>query len=192
LQRARGAHRNPDVRRDEIQSGKALWRDADHGELSISHEQRLADRAGGAAELTLPETVAQHDDRRAHRQAIFLVTEEPPHGRRYAEHRKVRGGGKQAADVLRAFTTTERHAHARRRRHLLERGRLVAQCSIDGIIRRPLTEARFTSGDQRDDVFGIFDERRRPEEHAVDDPEHGGVRADAEGEREHHRNREAG
>ena len=79
--------RNPEVR-DDARDGSthAPRRDPDDGVAAAAQLKRLAQRAGLPAELTLPETVADHDHRGAAARALLVRGKTPAGRRRDAEH----------------------------------------------------------------------------------------------------------
>src|SRR5439155_24835856 len=74
-------------------ANKARRRNADDRAAAAPDEDRPAEDAGIAAELPLPETVADNDHRShrfaALRIAVFFVSEDPPANRLHTEHGKV-------------------------------------------------------------------------------------------------------
>ena len=164
------------------------------GQHADDHVRIAAEVDGGSddgrirCETVRPGAVAQqHDALRAGPR--FLLQEEPPHVRRHSEQREQRrrdpgaaqggaaplgGGSPVGGELLERLGVLLQQGHrAVRQEHV----RKVFQG--DGL----LADAH--------DGAGIR-VRQRPQQDAVDDAEHGGVRPDAQREDEHHGGREAG
>ena len=158
---------------------------ADHGVRPVVHLEDLPDDARVAAEALPPVRVAEHQHRLGP-EIVVAVAERPAVERLHAEHveevRRHHPG--QHAVRLAPVEQGERHAvvldEAVERRELLP---VVADLlDREGDVRRagPL---RLLAGEHELVPVGI---RQRPQQHAVDEAEDGGVGADAEPEGDHH------
>ena len=151
---------------------ESLGRDAGHGERMAVEPQRPTGDGRILVEATLPETVAQHHDRRGARLLAIPRREEPARGRMGAEHGEVVGGHQAAGDDFPAAVVS-RAPHAQRRPehlrcvHAVERRRALADVEVVGI----------RAGVEPDALPADADVVR----HRKD----GGVGADADGERQH-------
>ena len=193
LHRPARRDRQPDVGRRISESREIPRCDADHRELPVPQLEHRAERSRAAGELPLPEGVADHRHRRADRRDVLVFAKETPAGGRDAEKRKVARGHEQSVEIRRLVAAAERHAQGRNGRDLREARVLGADRREHRIVRRALPEpVLHRSRDECHDLVRRAHMRRRPKQQLVDDAEHRRVRADAERERQQHRDREPG
>ena len=162
-------------------------------DLRLLHGQieRLADDGGIGAEDALPVRVGEDRDRR--RRFRFVGGHEHPSEERLrAEHREEIRRDQTAGRAMRLAAPEHVERPVAEFDELIDRLRLR---SIVGDLRKRERRILDAGGDLRlpqvHDAVG-FGIRQRAQEHAVDDAEDRGVRADAEAERQHERDGEPG
>ena len=149
----------------------------------------LTDERGIGPEPLPPQPVGQHDGLRA-AGLILFGRERTAHARRDAQHREPRRGDRRAADARRVARAGQHDAARRRaadrRKHLA----LVPPVHVDGKGGRRARHLGLHV-EHHDEPVGVG-EGQRLEQHGVDRAEHRGVGADAKGQGEGRRGREAG
>ena len=145
--------------------------------------ERLADRGGAAAEVRVPERIAEHD--RVHAPgAVVGQTQASPGDGRYAQHVEEVAAHLAAVDLLRVATAAQR----------VRRSAITGQRADAGERRAPVYEVRPGHRHERagrrrrrrDDQPSGVAIGQRLEEQAVDDGKDRDGRADRRGEREQH------
>ncbi len=153
-------------------------------EPAVAERDLAADDTGVAGKMRLPEGPAEHRDIRPGGDRTLLGEEEAAERRLHAERREVVRAHAQPPHRPRRRAASKRQARARRRGDVRERaGRQVVQVAVEWIrenLLLPLSAVRPAAkqGD-RDHALRLPDVRRRPQEEAVHETEHGGVGADA-------------
>ena len=139
-----------------------------------------------------PETIAQDDDAVLAGNRLFR-REKPPEGRRHPQRRERLGRQRSAIHAFHIGAVRDREGLRRIRGEALDHpGRLAPRLERE-IAQPGLANNRAAARmvlRQDDDAIGCC-VGQRPQQHAVDDGEDGGVDADGEGEREKSGDREA-
>ena len=153
--------------------------DADHGMSRIADPDDSTDYAGIAAEPSLPEAGAQHDE--AAQSVIVGVGEEPADFRPGPEHREERGGHANRRDPLRLTGAGDVDLRPEIRRQVVKRGDVVPP--VEKVSRRdePRVVSRHRLPHRDQTVSGRI--WQGPNEDPVGDAEDSGRGADAERER---------
>ena len=126
-----------------LQTEELSRRDADDCERHPFDDQRLADRVRVTRQPTLPERVADHDDRAIHPAAAQIVRsrEHPPVLRRNAERLEETSADEQPVDDVGLRALAERHRSARSTPASHQTGRAAPAASpTSGNSTRRLTE----------------------------------------------------
>ena len=179
-------------RRGPHRRAKVAWQDADDRPVvTIQQEPTSKDRPVGAESAT-PECVAEHDHASRAR-VVVSHGEQAAQGRAYAEQLEVVAGDHESRQRLRIAVAGDVRSPSLIRGHRCEG---VIPIAPVGEVRRskPLRfreAARSVIGPQLHELLGVSI-RQRPEEHRAQHAEHGGVRADADREREEGDDGEAG
>jgi hypothetical protein len=177
-------------RRPEFGAGRVFEagrHDADHGKLPAVEEHRAPEDFGVRAKVALPQTMAQQDDTFLAGYGVRLRDRTAKHRGR-AQHREEARGHDRTGDPPRIADAGQSGGGAGVSSHLLEH-RILAP-PVHEVRRRrraPRTGAA---------VIHLHESLRlrkgqRLQQHGVHDAENGGVRADADRERQHRDNREA-
>lgn len=181
----RGAHRHPDIRPHDRRALKSLRCDADHDKGMPVDRQRLADDRGIRVEAPRPKAVTQHHE--GARAQLFAVAcaDQPSGGRADAQHGKVIGRDEIAKDPFSAASATQAHrlAHGLIGVHPLQRRDALADVAIVRI-RHVVEAAPAVRAADIDQPVGLDHASRRMEQQSIRHGEDGGVRANADGERE--------
>ena len=207
-------HRHADARHvadvDAVESG---LRDADDRELRVVHRDRLADHVRIAAEAIAPVRVAEHRDRAVAALAIVVGADDAPDGRADAEHLEERARHELARHALGLALDADVHGEApageeagedlRRRRRVRHRPARARQPRgrVDEAVpevfvhrERQHVAARIAAvvvarAAEQHELLGLS-HGDRAQQHFVDQREDGGVRADAQGDRQQRDRRE--
>ena len=192
----RGGRRDRDEHRRWLarpQADEAPGCHADDGVQRRPDLQRLADRLPPATIAGLPEAVAQHRHRGAGRRRILGGGVVAPGGRRRVEEAEKVRAHYRNLHLPRVGADSDRPADLGEEGHTLERASPVGQVEVAGHLHAASGELPLAiPADQIDamDQRGIAQQGWRTEEQPVHHREHGGVRADAQGESENHRGAE--
>ena len=187
-----GVFRRLADRRPQLDAARELEvgrHDADHREAAVVERHLLIEDAGVAAEAPLPERVAEHGDRLRAR-LVFVIGEE---------------AAPQGIDAQRLEQLSRHHAAGQplglaRARQVVALAAVDADVLEDLVLRPPVLVVRVSDGHlinlrarlpQVDEPLG-FGVGQRLEQHRIDDAEDGRRRADAERQRQHRDEGEAG
>ena len=187
---------------------KASGRHTDDGDRHAVDDYRLTDRVGYAAEPPNPKGMT--DNRHGRRASSIVGVEQQPPGRRsYAQRRVVVAGDELTGGDLRIASDRQIDiaGQTREAEHPCDAGGFIAE----GLVRRKRERRtdihrRVAPGiaaqkggrvarpgpplEEREIVGGV--DRQLSKEHRVGQAEHGGRRADADGQGEHRNDRERG
>ena len=154
---------------------------ADDRQRRSVQDHRLSDCRVVAVEAPLPRLMRDHDHRLHGARRALLVGEQAAALRRQPERVEERAGHERADEPLRLVDAREVHALRKPQRHRLERVALLLNL-LELLVRQQPARKRRRLSEHRHETVGVR-VRQRPQEHGVDDAEHGGVGADAKGER---------
>ena len=191
LWRRRG-QRHPHVRHVEVDAGKVLRCDADHGVAAPSQLERAAEHGSVLAESTLPELSADYGDMGGIPQAVLVGAEEAPQQRADAEEGEEGRRDQLTLDPLRLRAEPETETAVPIRGDGRQAARVVAEVGVTRIGPDHRSEGSVSLPGRHvnsHDSIRIGHVRRRPEEQPVHHAEHRGVRPDAEPQRQHGRER---
>ena len=187
LRRGPLRQRQPDVRVERKLHPRRHHAD-DRGRLRV-HANRPADNRAISTVAALPDRVAQQHDRGSAGSIVF--------GRKFTSDRGVRADEREAVPgdvdavilVGLALVGAEIHrAHLHQRYPGKRAGRATPILEIG--LRDPKGATLRVTGVDHHDAIGII-ERQGPQQHGIDEGEHGAGGADAEGERRHRGQRES-
>ena len=167
---------------------KPCWRHAHDGEGRAVERQRLAHDVRVAAEASLPESVAEHDDR--HGLVVFFRQERTAHRGLSAEDREIVAAHHLHGNLLGLGAGAPVHLGEGEARHLREHLVLVAQILVVEVRERQIAGIALVGHEDRGQPIR-FVHGNRLEQRRVHEAEDRGVGADAERQREHGDGREA-
>jgi hypothetical protein len=185
-------HRHPQFgRRRGDREDETQRHDADDREAAAVDRQRRADRIDHATQVSAAKFLTDDHDLRSG--PVFIVVEAPSDHRFDAKRGEQVCGHHGAAHVQRRPETGDRETGRVMPGHCLER--LSLGTPVEEVRPRhrsgPWGRAPQVQFAHRDQPIRIR-KRQRPEHDRADDAEHGGIGADAEGQREHRGNGERG
>src|SRR3984957_18555374 len=187
-----GKRMGPRLKRDQnvgsLEELKARRQNADKCVRLRIERYRLADPIRGTAKAALPERVADHGYGRT-ADAVFLRKKRAADDGRDAQKREKPGGDVPAFESLRLASAGDREICKAGGFHGFEGAALVAPVFIV-LVRGGDRREHGVAFDDQHDVRGIA-VGERAKQHAIDDGEDRGVRANAESEREDGDNRKA-
>ena len=145
---------------------------------------------GSAAELRLPQLVAQHHQRLASRHFVVIGRERPPQLRVHSERFEIISGHDLSLFPLGLAAEFHRESNRAVRRQRFQHAILVAHRPVQGIGKRKSIARRMMVA-HRYDFIRMPHAGKRLQDHCLYDAENRGIRADAQRQRQNRHQRKS-